>query len=218
MEFGLLDGWIGVLALHLDGLLLKQVIFAFEVQVVGIAEFARKISLITSWFVLALAFLRTGEDFIIGYNVIRRNFLLYIPSVKERMDTMESAPQKRRPENLTPQHLDETGFIQLPQTGVRVTKKIFEDYVTSRRLCLDPNVKMTDLVEPLATSRTTLSNFINKTYGMNFNRYINSLRLAELNRLLALPSNAGKTADDLFHKAGFASKRNYTRAKEAAEK
>ncbi len=170
---------------------------------------------ITSALLLALGFLRTGEDFIIGYNVIRRNFLLYIPSVKERMDRMETAPRRGTRTAGSPTPPDAAAPVRIALPGVKLTKKRFEEYITQRRLWLDPNVKLTDLVEPLGKSRTTLSNFINKTYGMNFNQYINSLRLTELGRLMALPSNAGKSAADLFYKAGFASKRNYTRAKEA---
>lgn len=174
--------------------------------------------IITSWLVLALSLLLVIEDFIIGYHVIRRNFLLYIPSIKERMDKMEngSEKQKRRSVSRPQQSQSETEPVQSPHTGVRLTKRRVEEYIKSHKSWLDPNLKITDLIVPLDTNRTALSNFINKTYGVHFNRYINSLRLAELDRLMSLPSNAGKTPDDLFYKAGFATKRNYTRAKEAA--
>lgn len=165
--------------------------------------------------VLAMAVLHIGEYFIIGYNVIRRNFLLYIPSAGKRLDRTESSRRKRIKADRAEQPAMEIEIEQSSHTGVKLTKKRFENYIDSRKLWLDPNIRMTDLVEPLETSRTSLSNFINKTYGVNFNRYINRLRLAELERLLALPSNTGKTPDDLLYKAGFASKRNYTRTLEA---
>lgn len=175
--------------------------------------------IITSWLVLAIAFFLVGEDFIIGYNVICRNFLLYIPSVKERMDKIENGSKKHKREavNRLRESQKEIEPVQSSYTGVKLTKKRFEDYIKSCKSWLDPNLKITNLVSPLDTNRTTLSNFINKTYGVNFNRYINRLRLAELDRLMSLSSNAGKTVDDLLYKAGFATKRNYMRAKEAEQ-
>ncbi len=74
--------------------------------------------LITSRFVLALAFLRTGEDFIIGYNVIRRNFLLYIPAVKERIDKMESACRKYVEEECSAPTLNDTTAAWITPAGV----------------------------------------------------------------------------------------------------
>ena len=47
---------------------------------------------------------------------------------------------------------------------------------------------MTDLVEDLDVNRTVLSAFINQTYGMNFNRYLNRFRLRELDRLRSHPA------------------------------
>ena len=48
---------------------------------------------------------------------------------------------------------------------------------------------MTDLVEDLDVNRTVLSAFINQTYSMNFNRYLNRFRLRELDRLRSHPAN-----------------------------
>lgn len=57
---------------------------------------------------------------------------------------------------------------------------------------------MTDLQETFHTNRTYLSNFVNRTYKVNFSCYINRLRLSELRRLQNLPSNAGKLATRLM--------------------
>ena len=57
---------------------------------------------------------------------------------------------------------------------------------------------MTDLVEDLDVNRTVLSAFINQTYGMNFNRYLNRFRLRELDRLRLRPANQGKSVSSLI--------------------
>ena len=62
---------------------------------------------------------------------------------------------------------------------------------------LRPGYKMTDLVEDLDVNRTVLSAFINQTYGMNFNRYLNRFRLRELDRLRSHPANQGKSVSSL---------------------
>lgn len=163
----------------------------------------------------------------IGYNVIRRNFLLYIPMhLTEDADKTtvkrESPPPagrqdevvataKRRYRRHTEVRLTERGKIEY----AKLTKAVFESYFKKHRPYLDPQLKITDLLEPLRTNRTILSGFVNKTYGVNFNRYINRCRLKEVERLRGLSSNAGKDIFDLIEKAGFAKRRNYSRALEA---
>ena len=71
---------------------------------------------------------------------------------------------------------------------------------------------MTDLVEDLDVNRTVLSAFINQTYGMNFNRYLNRFRLRELDRLRLRPANQGKSVSSLIGQVGFKDFRTYSRA------
>ena len=47
---------------------------------------------------------------------------------------------------------------------------------------------------------------------MNFNRYLNRLRLKELARLRSQPENQGKSISSLIDKVGFKDFRNYSRA------
>ena len=71
---------------------------------------------------------------------------------------------------------------------------------------------MTDLVEDLDVNRTVLSAFINQTYSMNFNRYLNRFRLRELDRLRSHPANQGKSVSSLIGQVGFKGFRTYSRA------
>ncbi|MFR1292098.1 MAG: hypothetical protein ACLSB7_07785 [Parabacteroides distasonis] len=84
-----------------------------------------------------------------------------IPAFFLRETDVESAPAVAIPE------IDPETFRAFPGT----------------QAFLRPGYKMTDLVEDLDVNRTVLSAFINQTYGMNFNRYLNRFRLRELDRL-----------------------------------
>jgi hypothetical protein len=67
-------------------------------------------------------------------------------------------------------------------------------------------------------NRSVLSAFINKRYGVNFNRFVNRWRLKEFERLRTLPSNKGKSAAKLSAKAGFTTLLQYYRILAAEKK
>lgn len=92
-----------------------------------------------------------------------------------------------------------------------LNKKLFEQYVVGKKMFLNPHLRLTDLMEVFKTNRSYLSRFINDTYGYGFNGYINRLRLKELERLMKLPSNRGKSKIKLYPKAGFANYQMYLR-------
>ena len=78
---------------------------------------------------------------------------------------------------------------------------------------LKPELKISDLTGGLQTNRTYLSTFINRTYGMNFNAYINDCRLREMESLLADSTYAGECMTELAIRAGFGCYHSYRRAK-----
>jgi len=93
----------------------------------------------------------------------------------------------------------------------QLTRESFESYMNTYKPWLNPQLKITDLVELFGTNRTKLSNFVNTTYGVNFNRYINQLRLKEVNRLAKLSSNAKKKQSQLATEVGFNNQRSFYR-------
>ena len=97
---------------------------------------------------------------------------------------------------------------------IEIEQKEFELYFRKQKPYLDPNLTISDVVKALQSNRTYLSKFINRVYGMNFNSYVNSWRLHEMKRLLAIPLNKEKTSNQLFKLAGFSAHRTYLRAKE----
>ena len=92
---------------------------------------------------------------------------------------------------------------------VSLNRKMFERQVVGKKLFLNPQLRLSDLL--FRTNRTYLSGFINREYGYSFNGYINRLRLAELERLMRLPRNQGKSVNKLYSKAGFPNYQMYMR-------
>ena len=54
----------------------------------------------------------------------------------------------------------------------------------TKRLYLNPNLKMTDIATALGTSRTIISNCINSQYGCTFKHFVNAYRVARAKELL----------------------------------
>ena len=94
-----------------------------------------------------------------------------------------------------------------------IDRKLFERYIQEGKPYLNPKLKITDMCRQLGTNRSYLSTFINREYGMNFSRYINRLRLEELERLRTDPAQKGVKAMELIQHAGFNSYRSYLRTK-----
>lgn len=93
-------------------------------------------------------------------------------------------------------------------------KEVFEEYIRTAKPYLKPDLKITDLMDALHTNRTYLSDFINRTYGVNFSGYINGLRLQELDKLLADPDERVRYSNmELILRAGFGSYDSYRRVK-----
>lgn len=92
-----------------------------------------------------------------------------------------------------------------------------ENYMNEKKPYLNPRLKITDMTAGLNTNRTSLSLLINRTYGMNFNRFINRYRLKELERLKANPAYSQYDEMELIALAGFSDYRGYKRFKKREE-
>jgi AraC-like DNA-binding protein len=89
-----------------------------------------------------------------------------------------------------------------------------DDYMKLKKPFLDPEFRLDRMARKLATNRSYLSAFINREYGMNFNRFVNTYRLKEYKRLLAEASHKNKptTSQQLAQQAGFGNYRSFSRA------
>jgi AraC-like DNA-binding protein len=130
---------------------------------------------------------------------------------KQQFDTIFAKKEKRIYRKYSQKHRVTGELIEIDQT-------VFERYFRNHKPYLNPHLTLSDLTGPFGYNRTYLSKFINRVYGMNFNRYINSCRLREMDRLLAAPGHRHKYPEALYAQAGFSSYRNYMNAKEKLHK
>lgn len=156
----------------------------------------------TSIWTMMVALSIAAQHVLLSYHIIRRDYLPYVipgkahaqPAVTPRRLQAPVVKQERR------------------QHSGKLDRQRFEEFISNEKPYLNPDYKITDLVEDLDVNRTALSAFVNRTYGMNFNRYLNHLRLKELERLRSLPENQGKSVSSLISKIGYKDIRNYSRA------
>lgn len=159
---------------------------------------------------------------VLVYNIIRRNYYLIFSEKKtsiqqggpeQNADIGLPASKKvnlqRRPYTRHHKQFKISEFTM----GGGLRKKQFEQYFKEYKPFLNPDFRITDLIEPFGVNRTYISRFVNTEYGMNFSRYVNRYRLQRLEVLMSLPSGKGKSLQDLLKLAGFGSYRSYMRAK-----
>lgn len=168
-------------------------------------------------FMVALSI--AAQHVLLSYHIIRRDYLPYI--IHEEKQKSSRVAGKLQKQTRQPQEQPEE--IQGPsqetqekpprrQHSGKLNRRRFESFIRDKKPYLNPDYKMTDLVEDLDVNRTALSTFINRTYGVNFNRYLNRLRIQELVKLRSQPENQGKSIRSLTDKAGFKYFRYYLRA------
>lgn len=104
-----------------------------------------------------------------------------------------------------------------PLKKSQLSRERFEAYMQAERPFLNSNLKIADMVEALGVNRTYISSFVNSEYGVNFNAYINQLRMQEYQRLLDDSANDGKSKIELSEMAGFSSYRSFQRVAEKVE-
>lgn len=85
----------------------------------------------------------------------------------------------------------------------------FEWYMRHKKPYLNSQLRIGDLAARLSTDCNTLSAFINTTYGMNFSRYINRLRLREMEVRGRMPDYEKASLTELALASGFSSYRSY---------
>jgi AraC-type DNA-binding domain-containing proteins len=100
----------------------------------------------------------------------------------------------------------------------KLSRRLFENIVIKDKVFLHPRLSLVELATLLKTDRNALSAFVNAEYGMNFNRYINSLRLSEFERLQNMPENKNAKSGELAVMSGFGNYHCYLRERKVKEK
>lgn len=166
------------------------------------------------WTLIAAAAI-AFQHVLLSYHVIRRKYRLY--TVQDEAE--EAAEEMSVPSRREASAAAAAPVQPLPAAKPRrrhhrgkLERASFEAYFREQKPWLSPDCKIAALVEAFDVNRTVLSAFINRTYGVNFNRYVNGWRLRELERLRTLPANEDKSMRSLVGKAGFDNYRTYLRA------
>ncbi|WP_298150522.1 AraC family transcriptional regulator [Flavobacterium sp.] len=85
-------------------------------------------------------------------------------------------------------------------------------FIEQHRSYENPELTLADLARDLQTNPTTLSKVINKAYGMNFNDFINNLRIEAFKQQLNLKVYEKHTLLAIAFDCGFNSKTTFNRA------
>ncbi|GHV04028.1 hypothetical protein FACS189416_1520 [Bacteroidia bacterium] len=167
-------------------------------------------SSITSVWMTVVAFNISGQMIVLTFHIIRRKYRPYVvyPEPEEEAETKEVVEENEE----SGEQEDDSRFHSGKLTQQRVNA-----YFRKQKPYLQTDFKITDLAEAMDVNRSVMSGFINKAYGINFNRFLNQWRMRELERLQALPSNKEKNISKLIGKAGFTAKRQYQRTKKNKE-
>jgi AraC-like DNA-binding protein len=98
-----------------------------------------------------------------------------------------------------------------------LSRERVDRYIETKKPWLNPAFRLSDMAEDLYSNRAYVSAFINSEYGMNFNRFVNNFRLAEVERLREEASRRRQRVSmlQLILNAGFSSYRSYLRAKDS---
>lgn len=169
------------------------IFFRVVLQILPIAGLILGIGLFNQWeFIWAFTTLpAVFTHIVLCLNILSENYVIIEPVTAKEKEMTASG-----------------NYAQLGRQRV-------EEYLENKKPYLNPEFKITDMARDLFSNRTYISAFINREYGMNFNRFINNYRLKEVDRLQseAIQRKQKISAMEIVIHAGFSNYRSYFRAK-----
>jgi AraC-like DNA-binding protein len=106
----------------------------------------------------------------------------------------------------------ETFETKLENDIPEIWKNRVKEAIEHKKMYQDPELTLSDLANELGTNASFLSKVINRSFGLNFNDFINQYRVAAVKEKLTDPANAHLTIMSLAYDAGFNSKATFNRA------
>lgn len=85
----------------------------------------------------------------------------------------------------------------------------FEEEIVNRKAFVESGISLNSVAERLESNRSYVSALINNAYGMNFNDYINKLRIEEACSRICTNTNPNFTIDHLYSDVGFTGKSTF---------
>lgn len=135
-------------------------------------------------------------------------FLRYINSLSH---TVQVVREEEREEEPVPVKKQESKYSSSPLTEEDLDRhwQALVTLMESEQLYLQQELSLSGLAEKVGIPRQYLSQVINRKAGVNFYDFINSYRLEEFVRLVALPENSNYTILSIAFDAGFNSKASF---------
>jgi AraC-like DNA-binding protein len=173
----------------------------------------------TWWYYLLFAFLFYYIA-IAGYtNSIEQkkkfelDFLRYqMPFLIGPSDSDSNTPTEEAAFEIIQQDHTQKNADSVEATVYALWKEKVEQSIVVEKMYRNPELTLTDLANQLGTNPSLLSKIINRSFGKNFNDYVNQYRVLEVKENLANPANAHLTIMSLAYDAGFNSKATFNRA------
>ncbi len=170
-----------------------------------------------------------GLHITLTFNMVNGNYMLItysqtLPDITQQEDEekIEAEEKTKQQVAIKTAPMIAEGAVQPPQPATKRAKEIslkeFHRWYVKNKPYLNQNLKLEDITTMTGIKRNELSAYINKKYQMNFNEFINSWRLKELQRLEKTPRYAKLGIMKLLPIAGFGSYRAYARAKDKQDK
>ena len=137
-------------------------------------------------------------------------FVIYYTAINGYFNNLTLFQQLHFKPNLY-EKLDElTIAVTLPELDTWVMR--LENLMTVKRLYLDPQLSLTILSKELGILPQALSKIINEGYKMNFNDYINNLRIVEITKQIESGAHKRFSLIGIAYENGFSSKTTFNRA------
>ena len=187
---------------------LYHYIFAMLAFFAGISSIyiTSKITQIHTWLLLIPSMIAVFKYVILLHNILLENFVII------QTDSMDMEDSNRFADDTFRSIEGNESLRSYSEKSVLAIRKL-ETYMQKKKPYLNPKFKITDMTGDLNTNRSSLSALINRTYGVNFSRFINRYRLQELNQIKSNPANKKLSEEELVNQAGFSDYRGYLRVK-----
>ena len=186
---------------------LYQYIFTMLAFFAGIGSIfiISKMMPVNAWIIIIPSMIAVFKYVILLHNILLENFVII------KMDWADSDETEHVPDEAG-KSIENNGLLSGNEKTTLSINHLCS-YMQKKKPYLDPKFKITDMSRDLNTNRTYLSSIINRTYGVNFCRFINRYRLQELQQIKKMPANKNLSEEELASKAGFSDFRGYLRVK-----
>lgn len=114
-------------------------------------------------------------------------------------------------QDLATDEKNETEFTEII-TKQSILKSDLENLLRSKKLYLNPDLRINELCPLLTTNRTYLSKLINNDFGLTFNEFINQYRVDFSVELLKADITGNESLQHIAEKSGFGSLSSFNRA------